>query len=414
MLMKKRNEIILLAPVGSFESLHAAILGGADAVYFGVEQLNMRVRSSYNFTLVDLAKITSVCKAKGVKAYLTVNTILYDHDLTLMKKILQAAKSEGIDAVIAMDQAAINYANNIGMPVHISTQANITNIESLKFYAHFAEVMVLSRELTLEQVARICKQVQQEQIVGPSGDLIKIEVFVHGALCMAVSGKCYLSLHTHNASANRGACKQNCRRSYTVEDEEGNALKIDNEFIMSPKDLCTINFLDQIVETGVGVLKIEGRSKGPDYVKEVTSCYREALDAVLEGNFTLNKKEKWMRRLENVYNRGFGGGYFLGKKMGEWTDDAGSKARKKKQFIGIGVKYFGKIGIGEFKLQSGKLAVGDEIYITGPTTGLLQTKVQNLRLNGKEVQEVGAGDRFSMPIDKKIRSSDKLFKVEEA
>lgn len=410
--MKKRNDIIVLAPVGSFESLRAAAQGGADAVYFGVEQLNMRARSANNFTVEDLKEIASICQEAEMKSYLTVNTILYNHDLSLMKNIVQTAKDNGINAVIAMDHAVINFANNIGMPVHISTQTNITNIESVKFYAQFADVMVLSRELTLMQVAQICQAVEKEQIKGPSGNLVKIEVFVHGALCMAVSGKCYMSLHTHNSSANRGACKQNCRRTYTVEDEEGNQLKIDNEYIMSPKDLCTIGFLDKIVESGVQVLKIEGRSKGPDYVKEVTECYREAVESILDGSYTSSKVEEWMGRLENVYNREFWGGYFLGKKMGEWTDAQGSKAKKRKHYVGVGVKYFGKIGIGEFKLKSGKLAVGDEIYITGPTTGIVQTTVQNLRLNDEEVKEVKAGDNFSMPISEKIRNSDKLFKIE--
>ena len=412
--MKKRNEITILAPTGSFESLRAAVQGGADAVYFGVEQLNMRARSANNFTVEDLPEIASICREGNMNAYLTLNTILYNHDLGLMKKIVQSAKDTGIDAIIAMDHAVINFAKRIGMPVHISTQTNITNIESVKFYANFADVMVLSRELTLMQVAQICQQIEKEQIKGPSGNLVKIEVFVHGALCMAVSGKCYLSLHTHNSSANRGACKQNCRRTYTVEDQEGNQLKIDNEYIMSPKDLCTIGFLDQIVKSGVQVLKIEGRSKGPDYVKEVTACYREALEAIFDGSYNSEKVQKWMSRLENVYNREFWDGYFLGKKLGEWTNAQGSKAKKRKHFIGVGVKYFGRIGIGEFKLKTGKLSVGDEIYITGPTTGIVQTTVQNLRLNDEEVQEVKAGDNFSMPVKEKIRNSDKLFKIENA
>lgn len=412
--MKQRKDIVLLAPVGSFESLQAALQGGADAVYFGVEQLNMRARSANNFTVEDLPEIASICREGNMKSYLTLNTILYNHDLSLMKAIVQSARDTGIDAIIAMDHAVINFANSIGMPVHISTQTNITNIESVKFYANFADVMVLSRELTLMQVAQICQQVEKEQIKGPSGNLVKIEVFVHGALCMAVSGKCYLSLHTHNSSANRGACKQNCRRTYTVEDQEGNQLKIDNEYIMSPKDLCTIGFLDQIVSAGVQVLKIEGRSKGPDYVKEVTACYREAVEAIFDGNFDSPKVEAWMVRLEDVYNREFWGGYFLGKKLGEWTDAQGSKAKKRKHFVGVGIKYFSKIGVGEFKLKTGKLSVGDEIYITGPTTGIVQTTVQNLRLNDEEVPEVKAGDNFSMPVKEKIRISDKLYKVESA
>lgn len=412
--MNSGKKITLLAPAGSYESLRAAIAAGADAVYFGIEQLNMRARSSNNFTLEDLVEIARICREAGVQSNLTVNTILYDHDLPLMKNIVDTAKAYGIDAIIAMDHAAINYANSIGMPVHISTQANITNLESVKFYAHFGEVMVLSRELTLMQVAKICREVERQNITGPSGRPVRIEAFVHGALCMAVSGKCYLSLHTHNASANRGACKQNCRRTYTVTDDEGNELLIDNEFIMSPKDLCTIDFLDKIVDAGVQVLKIEGRSKGPEYVFEVTSCYREALESIADCSFSPEKVAGWMQRLETVYNRGFWGGYFLGKKLGEWTDAPGSVAKKKKTFVGLGVKYFTKIGVGEFKLQAGTLAVGDEIYITGPTTGLIRTTVEALRLDDRDVPKVKAGDNFSMPVKEKIRSSDKLYKVETA
>jgi putative protease len=412
--MQSNNKITLLAPVGSYESLRAAIAAGADAVYFGIEQLNMRARSSNNFTQEDLVEIARICDEHGVRTNLTINTILYDHDLPLMKNIVDTAKASGIDALIAMDPAVMNYAKSVGMPVHISTQANITNIEALKFYAHFGEVMVLSRELTLMQVAKICQEVERQKITGPSGQPVRIETFVHGALCMAVSGKCYLSLHTHNSSANRGACKQNCRRTYTVKDDEGNELLIDNEFIMSPKDLCTIDFLDKIVEAGVQVLKIEGRSKGPEYVFEVTSCYREALEAIADGSFSPDKVANWMKRLEEVYNRGFWGGYYLGKKLGEWTDAPGSIAKKKKQYVGFGVKYFSKIGVGEFKMQTGSLAIGDEIYITGPTTGLIHSTVETLRLDDQEVSEVKAGDNFSMPVKEKIRSSDQLYKVERA
>jgi putative protease len=410
--MKKKNDTILLAPVGSFESLRAAVAGTADAVYFGVEQLNMRARSANNFTVEDMAEIAAICRENSMRSYLTVNTILYNHDLALMKKIVQSAKDSGVDAVIAMDHAVIMFANEINMPVHISTQANITNIESVKFYAHFADVVVMSRELTLMQLKKISEQIKKENITGPSGHLIKVEAFIHGALCMAVSGKCYLSLHTHNSSANRGACKQNCRRTYTVKDEEGNELEIDNEFIMSPKDLCTIGFLDKILDAGVSVLKIEGRSKGPEYVKEVCLCYREAIDAINDGTYNSEKIKAWEERMENVYNRGFWGGYYLGKKLGEWTDAPGSKAKKRKSYIGDGIKYFGNIGVGEFKLKSGKLSVGDDIYITGPTTGILEIKVENLRLDGKDVKEVRAGDHFSMPIKEKIRNSDKLYKIE--
>ena len=410
--MIRHRKVEIMAPVGSFESLRAAIQAKADSVYFGIEQLNMRARSSNNFTIEDLAEITSICEEHSVKTYLTLNTIIYDHDLALMKTIIKAAKANNITAVIAMDQAVIMYANKIGVPVHISTQINITNIETLEFYAQFADVVVLSREMTLKQVQEICAQVEKRQLKGSSGELIRIETFVHGALCMAVSGKCYLSLHTHNSSANRGACKQNCRRTYEVKDEEGFEYKIDNEYIMSAKDLNTIGFLDKIINAGVQVLKIEGRSKGPDYVYEVVSCYREARNAVADGTFSQEKVNEWMERLSNVYNRGFWGGYFLGKKMGEWTDVQGSKAKKRKSLIGVGIKYFGKIGIGEFRLDQGKLKVGDEIIITGPTTGIIQTVVETIRVEDENVEFVTANIPFSMPVERKVRPSDKLYLVE--
>jgi putative protease len=411
--MSKRT-VEIMAPVGSFESLRAAFQGGADAVYFGIEQLNMRARSSINFTTEDLVEVVNLCHEHGVKAYLTLNTILYDHDINLMKKIVKTAADSNVDAIIAMDQAAISYANSLGMSVHISTQINITNLEVVKFYAHFANVMVLSRELTLQQIKAICDGVVKDDVRGPNGELVKIEIFVHGALCMAVSGKCYLSLHTANSSANRGACKQNCRRTYEVKDSEGNELLIDNEYIMSPKDLCTITFLDQIIETGVSVLKIEGRSKGPDYVKETAACYREAADAVAEGTFTPEKAKAWEERMENVYNRGFWGGYYLGQELGEWTDEDGSKAKKRKVYIGDGAKYFSKIGVGEFVLKNGELAIGDEIIITGPTTGIVEHTISNLRLDESDVEMVKRGDRFTFKIEDKIRPADKLYKVVDA
>ncbi|MDH5604697.1 MAG: U32 family peptidase [Cyclobacteriaceae bacterium] len=403
----------VLAPVGSWEALRAAGQAGADAVYFGIEQLNMRARSSINFTVDDLKDIAAICKEEGMKSYITLNTILYDHDLQLMRQIIDSAKKQGIDAVIAMDQAAINYANEVNMPVHISTQINITNVEAVKFYAKFAEVMVLSRELTLQQVEYICKQVEKQQIKGPSGNPVQIEVFVHGALCMAVSGKCYLSLHTLNSSANRGACKQNCRRSYTVTDEDGNELKVENEYIMSPKDLCTIEFVDKIMAAGVKVLKIEGRGKGPEYVYEVTKCYREAVDAWLEGRpFTSEMLKDWEERLGTVYNRGFWGGYYLGKKLGEWTDKEGSKATQEKVYLGKGKKYFAGLGVGEFKLDNGELSIGDEILLTGPSYGIFKTKVSELRLDTLEpTNTVRRGQVFSMPIKHKVRPSDNLYKL---
>lgn len=407
------HSIEVMSPVGSWESLQAAIQGKANAIYFGIEQLNMRARSSNNFTIDDLKVISEKCRANNIKTYLTLNTIVYNHDVSLMKTIISAAKDNGIDSVIAMDHAAIQYANSIQMPVHISTQLNITNFETVKFYSTFADVMVLSRELTLSQIQQICEQIKAEDVRGPAGELVKIEIFVHGALCMAVSGKCYLSLGSHNSSANRGACKQNCRRKYTVTDEEGNAFEIDNEYIMSPQDLCTVGFMDKVIEAGVSVLKIEGRSKGPDYVKETALCYGEARDAVLDGTFSADKIEGWMERLSNVYNRGFWGGYYLGKKLGEWTDSAGSKAKRRKKYIGNGVKYFSKVGVGEFRLRQGELAKGDAIMITGPTTGIEEMVVESIRVQNEEVDKVGKGVNFSMPVGFKVRSSDKLFIVTE-
>lgn len=404
----------IMAPVGSFESLRAAFLGGADAVYFGIEQLNMRARSSINFTTEDLVEVVELCHENGVKAYLTLNTILYDHDINLMKKIVKTAADSKVDAIIAMDQAAISYAHSLGMSVHISTQINITNIEVVKFYANFANVMVLSRELTLQQVKSICDAVVKEDVRGPNGELVKIEVFVHGALCMAVSGKCYLSLHTANSSANRGACKQNCRRTYEVKDSEGNELLIDNEYVMSPKDLCTVTFLDQIIDTGVSVLKIEGRSKGPDYVKEVTACYREAADSVAEGTFTLEKGKEWEARMDNVFNRGFWGGYFLGQELGEWTDEDGSKAKKRKVFVADSGKYYGKINIAEFNMRNGDLSVGDDIIITGPTTGLIEHKIESLVLDDESVETVKRGDNFTFPLADKVRPADRIYKIVDA
>ncbi len=415
MTSQKPTNIQLLAPAGSFESLMAASQGGADAVYFGIEQLNMRARSSYNFTIDDLDKVVGICRDNGMKANLTLNTIIYDHDIRLMQTIVDAAIEHGVDAIIAMDHAVIAYCNQRGIPVHISTQVNVTNLETVRFYSTFADVIVLSRELTLKQIESICKGIVQEKIEGPSGDLVKIEAFIHGALCMAISGKCYLSLHTMNSSANRGACKQNCRRSYEVKDDEGNELLVDNEYIMSPKDLSTIGFLDAILDAGVSVLKIEGRSKGPDYVREVTSCYREAIDLWGRGEaFTEAQLKDWEQRLSKVYNRGFWDGYYLGKKLGEWTDTEGSKALQVKHYVGKGNKYFSKIGIGEFQLEKDELEVGDNIMITGPSLGIYETTVKNLRLdNGEDVQKVGKGDVFSMPVDVKIRNSDKLFKVSD-
>lgn len=409
------HSIEVMAPVGSFESLAAALNAGCDSVYFGVEQLNMRARSSINFTTEDLKEINSRCTEKGVKAYLTINTVLYDHDIRLMKTLVDTAKSSGISAIIASDHAAMSYCRKVGMPVHISTQANVTNIETVEFYADYADVMVLSRELSLRQVSQITKEIERQNITGPSGNLVRIEVFAHGALCMAVSGKCYLSLHSHNASANRGACIQNCRKEYIVIDkEEGHELEIDNEYIMSAKDLCTIGFLDKVAEAGVQILKIEGRGRSADYVDTTVTCYREAVDSLADGSYDGEKIENWTERLATVYNRGFWDGYYLGRKMGEWNDSYGSKATEKKVYLGRGVKYFKNIGVGEFQLETLSLSKDDSILITGPTTGVVNTTVKELRMEHHEVNEVKKGDTFSMPIATIIRPSDKLYKIVKA
>lgn len=401
----------VMAPAGSFESLMSAVKAGADSVYFGIEQLNMRARSSNNFTIDDLRKIASIAQEHGIKTYITINTVIYDHDVTLMRSIVDAAKAAGINAIIASDQAVLNYCRKIKMPVHISTQANISNIEAVEFYSPFADVMVLARELSLKQVAEITREIKRREVTGPSGDLVRIEIFVHGALCMAVSGKCYLSLHSNFASANRGACVQNCRRSYLVTDEEGNQFEIDNEYIMSSKDLCTIDFLDQVLEAGVSVLKIEGRGRSEDYVYITTECYNEAVNSIKEGSYTPEKIRYWKSKLETVYNRGFWDGYYLGKEMGEWSEEYGSKATKRKIYIGKGVKYFDKVKVGEFLLESHSLEVGDEIMISGPTTGLIQSVVKEIRINNDSANSAVKGDTISIPVEEKIRPSDKLYKV---
>lgn len=401
-----------MAPAGSFESLTAALKAGTDSVYFGVEQLNMRARSSNNFTLDDIVKVVGMCSEKNAKAYLTLNTILYDHDIRLMKTILDRAKSDGVAAVIASDHAALAWAKQIDMPVHISTQVNITNVETVAFYAAFADVVVLSRELTLAQIERIAKEVIRQNIIGPSGKPVRLEVFAHGALCMAVSGKCYLSLHTHYASANRGACVQNCRREYIVTDkEEGFEYAIENEYIMSAKDLCTIDFLDKILNAGVSILKIEGRARPADYVYMTTKCYREAVDAISNGSYTKEKISEWNRQLSTVFNRGFWDGYYLGRKMGEWTDAYGSKATERKIFVGKSIRFFDRINVGEFEIQTNSLRLGDEILITGPRTGVLRTKVDELRVQGSPVDRVTKGDRFSMPLTEAVGEGDKLYKI---
>ena len=410
--MKQKNEIELMAPAGGFDAMQAAIDNGADSIYFGVDQLNMRARATMNFTLGDLKEIGERCSEKGVKTYLTLNTIIYNHDLSLIKNIIKQVKENNITAIIASDQAVINCAKTEGVEVHISTQLNITNIETIKFYSLFSDVMVLSRELSLRQIEEICKQIEKEEVRGPSGELIRIECFAHGALCMAVSGKCYLSLHTKNSSANRGACIQNCRRKYKVIDiEEGHELEIDNEYIMSPKDLCTIDFLDQLLDSGVKVLKIEGRGRAPEYVATVIKCYREAIDSYKEGTYTKEKVEHWMTELSKVYNRGFWGAYYLGQELGEWSDKPGSSATENKIFIGNGLHYFPKPKIGQFKIVSHDLKVGDDILITGPTTGVIRTKVNSMWVNDQEAERAVKGEQCTFGVEEVIRSSDKLYKV---
>ncbi len=408
----KREDIDLTAPAGSFDSLNAAIQGGANSVYFGLGKLNMRARSSYNFNENDLEKIKGICDDHKVKAYLALNTILYDSELSVIRKIINLAKRRGIDAVIVSDLAAIDYAHSIGMNVHISTQVNISNIESLKYFSKYADVVVLARELDLNQISEIAKKVLMQNIKGPSGDTVKLELFIHGALCMSISGKCYLSLHEHNFSANRGECLQDCRRAYTVKEKEtGFELDIDNEYIMSPKDLCTIHFLDRILEAGVKVLKIEGRARPPEYVKTVTECYNEAVISYLEGTYNRTKINSWEKRLSTVFNRGFWDGYYLGQKLGEWSNIYGSKATKRKIFIGKGMNYFDKIKVAEFTCEANTLNTGDEILITGPTTGVIETTVREIRVNLKNVTRTIQGERFSIPVDQVVRRSDKLFKV---
>lgn len=411
--MTKSGKIELMAPAGDFISLQAALDAGADSVYFGVDQLNMRARASINFTLDDLQEIGRRCQERGVRTYLTLNTIIYDHDLSIIKTLLDKAKEAGLTAVIAMDQAVIAYARQIGMEVHISTQINITNIETVRFYAMFADTMVMSRELSLSQVKKICDQIKREQIKGPSGNLVEVEIFGHGALCMAVSGKCYLSLHSHNSSANRGACKQNCRKKYTVIDQEsGFEIELDNQYMMSPKDLCTINFLDQIVDAGVMVLKLEGRGRAPEYISTVVKCYREAIDAIAEGTYTKEKVNDWMKRLETVYNRGFWSGYYLGQKLGEWSPNPGSNATQKKVYIGKGRHFYPKSNIAEFVIEAYDLNVGDKILIQGPTTGSQEMIVEQMMADGKgEVAKATKSEIITFKTDFRVRPSDKLYKV---
>lgn len=401
-----------MAPVGSWESLAAAIQAKADSIYFGIEQLNMRARSSNNFTIDDLHEIVRTCKENKMRSYLTINTVIYDHELELMRKIVDAAAAAGITAIIAADVAVMEYAVACGVEVHLSTQLNISNIESLRFYARFADVVVLARELNLKQVHSIYTQIVNEKLCGPKGELIRIEMFCHGALCMAVSGKCYLSLHEMNASANRGACYQVCRRGYLVKDMESDIeLNVDNKYIMSPKDLKTIHFMDEMIDAGVKVFKIEGRARGPEYVKTVVECYRDAANHCVDGTFSPELVEKWDERLKKVFNRGFWNGYYLGQRLGEWSRNYGSEATVRKVYIGKGMKYFSNIGVAEFLMETQELSVGEEILITGPTTGVIETTVEEIRVDLKPVSKTVKGERFSIKLAEKIRPSDKLFKL---
>lgn len=402
----------IMAPVGSRESLVAAIQAGADSIYFGVEQLNMRSHSANHFTIDDLREIAATCTENGMKSYLTVNTIIYDEDTDMMRRIIDAAAEAGISAVIASDVAVINYCRERGVEVHLSTQLNISNVEALKFYAQFADVVVLARELNMEQVAHIHEEIERQHICGPRGELVRIEMFCHGALCMAVSGKCYMSLMNTGRSANRGACMQLCRRSYTVTDNEtGTQMEIDNKYIMSPKDLKTIRFIDRMMRSGVRVFKIEGRARGPEYVYNVVKCYREAIQAVIDGTFTEERKDEWDERLAAVFNRGFWDGYYQGQTLGEWNSNYGSNATERKVYVGRGVKYFSKIGVAEFTCEAAEFSVGDRLLITGPTTGVMYIDVAEIRYELQPVQTAHKGQHISFAVPGKIRPSDKLFKI---
>ena len=401
-----------MAPVGSRESLQAAIQAGANSIYFGIEHLNMRAHSASAFTISDLREIAQICDAHGVKSYLTVNTIIYENDLAMMYNIIDAAKESGISAVIAADVAVMQYCNRVGVEVHLSTQLNISNSEALKFYAQFADVVVLARELNMDQVAAIHKVIIEENICGPKGELIRIEMFCHGALCMAISGKCYLSLHQLGRSANRGECMQVCRRGYIVKDRESDIeLEVDNKYIMSPKDLKTIRFIDRMIESGVRVFKIEGRARGPEYVQTVAGCYNEALEAYLAGEFTDEKKDAWDERLKTVFNRGFWDGYYQGQKLGEWSKIYGSQATERKVYIGKAMKHFSNLGVGEFHIEAGEIKAGEKILITGPTTGAVYLTLEDPRVEMQSVEKVCKGDRVSFKVPCKVRPSDKLYKI---
>jgi len=408
----KTEDFEIMAPVGSPESFAAAIQAGADSIYFGIERLNMRAHSASTFTIDDLRQIASTCREHGIKSYLTVNTIIYGEDIPLMHEIIDAAHEAGISAVIASDVAVMQYCRQVGQEVHLSTQLNISNIEALKFYAQFADVVVLARELNMNQVADIFRQVEEQHVCGPSGSQIRIEMFCHGALCMAISGKCYMSLDNANRSANRGECVQICRRSYTVTDNEtGNQLEIDNKYIMSPKDLKTIRFIDRMMHAGVRVFKIEGRARGPEYVYTVVRCYKEAIRSVVEGSFTEEKKDDWDRRLATVFNRGFWDGYYQGQLMGEWNKNYGSNATERKVYIGKGVKYFSRLGVAEFTVEANTFSIGDKMLITGPTTGVVYVTANEIHGDHGPVDIAQQGTRVSIAVPAKVRPSDKLFKL---
>ena len=408
----KLSDFEIMAPVGSRESLAAAIQAGANSVYFGIGQLNMRSHSANHFTIDDLRDIASTCNSHGIKTYLTVNTIIYDGDIDTMHEIVDAAKEAHISAVIASDVAVMTYCNRIGVEVHLSTQLNISNIEALRFYAQFADVVVLARELNMDQVAAIYRQIEEQHICGPKGELIRIEMFCHGALCMAVSGKCYMSLHNANRSANRGECVQICRRSYTVTDNEtGNQLEIDNKYIMSPKDLKTIRFIDRMMESGVRVFKIEGRARGPEYVYTVVSCYREAIGSVIDGTFTEERKDGWDERLATVFNRGFWDGYYQGQTLGEWNKHYGSVATEKKVLVGKVMKYFSKLSVAEVAVEATTFDRGDRLLITGTTTGVMYLDATEIRYDLHPVDTAQQGWRVSIPVSGKVRPNDKLFKL---
>lgn len=408
-----KQDIEIMAPAGSYESLMAAIQGRADSVYFGVGKLNMRSRSSQNFSLEDLERIAGICREHNVKSYLTLNAIIYDKELPAMRQTIDRAKEAGITAVIVSDVSVIEYARSRDMKIHMSTQCNITNLQEVRFYAKYASVMVLARELSLEQVYQIARGIEKDDIRDPYGDQVKLEIFVHGALCMAISGKCYLSLDNMNYSANRGACLQLCRRAYTVTDkDEGYELEVDHQYIMSPRDLCTIGFVDKIMQAGVQVFKIEGRGRGPDYVKTTTACYKEAVEAIQEGSYTKEKVDEWTRRLRGVFNRGFWDGYYLGRTMGEWSERYGSQATRQKHYIGRVTNYFSRLEVAEITMETGSFSAGDILMITGPTTGVLEIEPKEIRVEDNIVPATHKGDQCSVKVPELVRRGDKVFRVD--